>query len=352
MYKQEEGQTIVIDYGTSMIKAGFSGDDAPRAVFPPINNIEESEPKRRIHTLNYPLENYNSDGTNWDNLEKNWHHIFYNELRVAPEDHPVLLSEVPLTSNIIREKTTQIMFETYNTPVLYLSLQPVLSLYASGRITGIVLDSGANLTHSVPIYEGFPIHHAIQRLNFAGNDLTDYLMNITNTTDPSSKEIIRDIKEKITYVAFDYEKELQSVNNSSRIELPDGKFINFGTERFRCPEALFQPSFIGKESVGIHEAICNSIAKCDVDIIRELYGNIILSGGTTMFPGIAERLQRELSHLVTTTIRTKIVAPPERKYSAWIGGSILASLSSFQQIWISKEEYNDFGSSIVHRKCF
>ncbi|ELR21176.1 Actin1 [Acanthamoeba castellanii str. Neff] len=135
-------------------------------------------------------------------------------------------------------------------------------------------------------------------------------------------------------------------------ELPDGQVITIGNERFRAPEALFQPSFLGMESAGIHETTYNSIMKCDVDIRKDLYGNVVLSGGTTMFPGIADRMQKELTALAPSTMKIKIIAPPERKYSVWIGGSILASLSTFQQMWISKEEYDESGPSIVHRKCF
>jgi actin-related protein len=140
-------------------------------------------------------------------------------------------------------------------------------------------------------------------------------------------------------------------------ELPDGQVITIGNERFRCPEAMFQPSFLGMDygrwvSGGIHETTYNSIMKCDVDIRKDLYANTVLSGGTTMYPGIADRMQKEITALAPSTMKIKIIAPPERKYSVWIGGSILASLSTFQQRWISKHEYDESGPSMVHRKCF
>jgi actin beta/gamma 1 len=135
-------------------------------------------------------------------------------------------------------------------------------------------------------------------------------------------------------------------------ELPDGQVITIGNERFRCGEVLFQPSFLGMESAGIHETTYNSIMKCDVDIRKDLYGNTVLSGGSSMFPGIADRMQKEITALAPATMKIKIIAPPERKYSVWIGGSILASLSTFQSMWITKEEYNESGPAIVHRKCF
>lgn len=373
-----EGEyNLVIDNGTGMVKAGFSGEDAPRAVFPSLigrpkytsvmSGIsqkdlyvgDEAQSRRGILKLHYPIEH--GIVTSWDDMEAIWQHTFYNELRVDPEEHKVMLTEAPSNPKANREKMVQVMFDTFNVEALYVGIQATLSLYSSGRTTGMVLDSGDGVTHTVPIYEGYSMPHAIHRLNLAGRDITHYLARIMaergyNFDGSAGLEIVRDVKEKLCYVAQDFDAEMLSADASAEMEqtyeVCDGSTITLGNERFRAPEALFQPSLLGMEAEGIDQLAFDSIQACDLDVRRSLYENTVLSGGTTMYNGLQERLQASMTRLAPASVKVKIVAPPERKYSVWIGGSILSSLSSFDEQWISKEEYDEVGAKIVHRKCF
>eukprot|EP00493_Phyllostaurus_siculus_P027627 UN27975 len=368
---EEERQPVIIDNGSGRVKAGFSGEDAPRAVFPSVVGRhkhraamigiaqketyvgDEAQSKKGILKLEYPIAH--GIVTNWDDMEKIWNHTYYNELRVDPEEHNVMVTEAPMNPKVNREKITQIMFESFSVPGLYVAIQAILSLYASGRTTGIVLDSGDGVTHTVPVFEGFSLVHSIERLDLAGRDLTTYMVRILrerlpmNLDNSSGREIVRTMKENTCFVSQNYQKDLSnaeaSVDLPQDYELPDGKVVSIASERFRVPEVLFNPGMIGKEAPGIHQLIQDSISKSDIDLRRALYE-------TTMFTGLEQRLQAEVGKLAPSSVKTRVIAPPERKYSVWMGGSILSGLSSFQDMWITKDEYEEAGQCIVHRKCF
>ena len=375
---EQLSKAIVLDNGTGISKNGYAGEDQPRSVFPTMigtpkyHNIlseykhftreyyigEEASELSGIMKLNFPIEHGIVD--DWNSMEKIWHYTFYTDLRIDPSEHPVLLTEAPLNPRSNRERMGEIMFETFNVPALYVATQAVLSLYASGRVTGTVIDIGDGVSHIVPIFEGFALSHAIERVDLAGRDVTRYLQRLlrqkgVTLMTSAETEIVRDIKEKLCYIATDPEKEIMLSKKVAGMEknfmLPDGETINVGVERFLAPECFFNPSAVGKEIPPLDDLIVGAIYECDVDLRRELFSNIVLSGGSTMYPGFKERLAKEIKEQIPDSVDVRIVSPPERMYSVWIGGSILASLKTFNRMWITRREYKEMGPQVIHR-CF
>ena len=369
---------VVLDNGTGISKNGFGGEDQPRSVFPTVigkpkyGNImpdvkdysrewyigEEAMELKGIMNLQYPIEHGVVE--DWPAMERIWHYTFYTDLRIDPSEFPVLLTEAPLNPRLNREKMTEIMFETFNVPAMYIATQAVLSLYASGRTTGCVIDIGDGVSHVVPIFEGFALTHAIQRIDLAGRDVTNYLRRLLRqsgyTFDSSAeKETVRDIKEKLCYVALDPEKEIMISKRVSGMQknymLPDGETINIGIERFLAPESLFNPTVLGKELDPLDDIIVQTISDCEVDLRRDFYSNIVLSGGSTMFPGFKQRLAREIKEQIPDSVDVRIISPPERMYSVWIGGSILGSLKSMSKMWVTRRDFKEMGPEVIHR-CF
>ncbi|KAK2617037.1 actin [Conoideocrella luteorostrata] len=367
---------IVIDAGSGQVKAGMAGEDAPFTVFPTIvgepkqknamSGVEvkplyvgnEASAKRGILNLKYPVEH--GVVTDWVGMEMIWEHTFSQELRVAPSDHPILLTECPLNPKTNREKMMEIMFDTFRTPAAYVQITAVGALYASGRTTGLVLDSGDAVTHTVPIYEGFAVRKTILRADVSGRDITQVLQRELKAegfafSSSAELDIVRDIKERLCYVAENFVEEcdrpLQEI--SQDYTLPDGSVISVGQARFKAAETMFDPkTFLDVEDEygGVCGQIAKSITTSEIDLRAALARNIVLAGGNTMMTNFALRLQQDLP--LTLSSEPKVYAPPERKYSAWIGGSILASLSSFTSLAVTKDEYDEEGAAVIHRKCF
>lgn len=366
---------VIFDNGSGLFKAGIAGESSPRSVFTAIVGRskvkatmlgagqkecyigEEAQSKRGILSLNYPIDH--GIVTCWDDMERIWRHVYDYELRIKASERPVLLTEAPLNPLQNREKMTEIMFEGFMVPAMYVAVQATLALYASARITGIVMDSGDGVTHTVPIYEGYCLSHAVSRLDIAGRDVTEYFMKLLlesghTFVSTAEREIVRDIKEKLCYVALDPVQEMKARPEEIMKEyrLPDSNIIQIGNQLFRAPETLFVPANIGVEAPGVHKMIFNSIMKCDIDVRRNLYCNILLSGGSTLFPGLEERILKEMKLQVPAGMFVRIISPPERKYCVWIGASILTCLTSFKQMWVTMSDYKDFGAAVIHRKCF
>eukprot|EP00794_Sanderia_malayensis_P020169 gene20169-22144_t len=376
---QDFATPVIIDNGSGYTKAGLASSDSPSVVIPAIIGKpqyeriaqnqgaeevyvgDEAQRYRGVLKLSYPLEHGIVE--DWDGLEKLWDHVLLQQLRIDPSEHPMMLTEAPLNPKKNRERMLEIMMETYQVPAFYIAIQAVLSLYITGKTTGIVVDSGDGVTHIVPVYDGYSLPHATERMNVAGRDMTEYLMRIFaergySFTTSAEKEICKDIKEKLCYVAEDFDASTAAFETRSDgikpYMLPDGQTIQVGSEQFRSPEILFQPNLIGKDIPGVHEYLYKSIQRCDVDIRSELYSNIVLSGGTTLLKGLDKRLKLELDQLSQTKMNeiTKIQNLSERWFSVWHGAAILSNLPSFSQMWITADDYYDCGVDIVHKKCF
>ena len=378
MAEADENAIVIIDNGSGMMKAGIAGEEAPSATFPSIvgrpKNAsamqgvtqkseyigDEAQQKRGVLNLKYPISN--GIVNDWEDMEKVWHHTFYNELRVTPSEvQGVLVTEAPRNPKANREKMLTVMFETFEVANMYVAIQAVMSLYANGRSTGLVVDSGDGVTHTVPVFEGFSIPHAIEKMEIAGRVITDYAQKLLlesghSFTSTAELEIVKDIKEKLCFVAQSYDDERTAAESSSELDqaytLPDRSQITVkGTVRMQVPELIFKPDLNGKSCNSIQQLAWTSVSNSDVDVRRDLLKNVIMSGGTTMYEGISDRLKTEITNLAPDGSEIRIVASPDRKYAVWKGASTLASLSTFAASWISKEEYEEHGAAIVHRKC-
>ncbi|OCF60422.1 actin-2 [Kwoniella dejecticola CBS 10117] len=366
-------QPVVIDNGSGTIKAGFAGEEQPSCYIPSFvgrpkhprvmagaiqDNLfigRRAQELRGLLKIKYPMEH--GVVTDWDDMERIWGWVYGEGLKALSEEHPVLLTEAPLNPRQNRDVAAQIFFETFNVPAFFTSVQAVLSLYSSGRTTGIVLDSGDGVTHAVPVFEGFSMPHAIRRIDIAGRDVTDHLQLLLRKSGyylhtSAEKEVVRTIKEKTCYLAINPAKEEKDQSGAwEEFRLPDGKVIQLGVERFLAPEILFNPELIGQEYPGVHQVIVDSINRTDLDLRKSLFSNIVLSGGSTLCTGFGDRLLNEVKKLALKDVKLKIYAPPERKYSTWIGGSILAGLSTFKKMWVSADEYKE-DPDIIHKKAF
>ena len=373
---------VIIDNGSGMVKAGFSGEEAPAAVFPSVVGTpktksamhgvsqkehyvgEEAISKKGILEITYPIAHGKVE--NWEDMTRVWHHTFYSCLRVDPKDcGGALLTEAPLQPKANREKMAEIMFESIQVSKFYVAIQAVMSLYSAGRTTGLVVDSGDGVSHTVPVYEGFSIPHAINRMDIAGRVLTGYVKKLVlehlgeDMTSSSEMEVVKGIKESLCFVAETSEQydELvasaaSSTEHDKNYTLPDKRVLNVkGAVRFKGPELLFKPDLDGWSCDSIHKLTVGSIEKSDLDVRKELAKQMILSGGSTMYQNLPERLKAECVAALPAGSEVRVIADASRKYSVWRGASTLSTLSSFAASWVTSAEYEELGAAIIGRKC-
>jgi len=360
----------VLEIGDGLTKAGYAGDDVPRAIFPTLvgrprhqgvmvgmggKHIyvgDEAQAKRGILNLERPVQQ--GKVVDWEDWEKLVHHSFYNELRVAPEEHDALLIHPPDASDDDRAHMAKVLFETFNVPKLALASSASLSLYAAGRITGLAVVSGAECTWITPVIYGKEHRQPVQRLDIGTVGLTEHLIKLLSDryslTTTAEREVANDIRQKMVYVATDFEKEVHTSKTSSRLqksyEFPDGQVISLDSEQFATAEAFFQPTLMGLDQDSLPKQIVKALEACDEADRAELSQNIVLSGENTLYPGLGERLTKELQRLGMKD--AKVIAEPARKNAAWIGGSIFASLAGFSQDYAtSKEDFKAKGAQAL-----
>ncbi|XP_035297109.1 actin-3-like isoform X3 [Cricetulus griseus] len=363
---------LICDYGSGFSKVGFAGTETPLAVFPTVigklkhNNllvgVEEQEcfigdeVQNNLERLNLDYPITQGTITNWDNMEKIWHHTFYNVLHIAPEQHPVMITEPPLNSKHVKSRTTQFSGQG----MICISQRPPRpgSSSSAHHGTGTTIESGEGMTYIVPVVNGYPLPLSTIKLDVAGQDLTAYLLQLLSNSgnllvSTADREYVRNLKEKHSYVALDYDMEISKASGSSiqkTFHLPDGKEVNLGQEAFMCLEALFKTSLVGKTKPGIHMQAQESITSCDHSHWKTLFGNIMLSGGTGACTGLQFRLQREIARLVSPDVCVQVATSPYAKYGAWVGASILCSLPLFKNMWVTSHEYREIGSSVTCRR--
>jgi len=376
-------KVLVCDNGTGFVKCGYAGTNFPEHIFPSmvgrpmlrssakVGDIEikdlmvgdEASQLRSMLECSYPMDN--GIVRNWEDMMHVWDYTFgETKLNVNPRECKVLLTEPPLNPSGNREKMIEVMFEKYGFHGVFIAIQAVLTLYAQGLLTGVVIDSGDGVTHICPVYEGFALPHLTRRLDIAGRDITKYLIKLlllrgyafNHTAD---FETVRMMKEKLCYVGYDIEQEqklaLETTFLVENYTLPDGRTISLSGERFEAPEALFQPHLIDVEGVGVAELLFNTIQAADMDTRPEFYKHIVLSGGTTMYPGLPSRLEREIKQLYLERVlsgdssrlskfKIRIEDPPRRKHMVYLGGAVLADImKNKEDFWISKAEYDEKG---------
>lgn len=378
---------LVVDNGTGYVKAGWAGANFPQHSFPsiigrPILRAEErgstlpsgaqikdimvgdlASEYRNYLQVTQPLEH--GIVRNWEDMRHLWDYTFDEKLQVRTQGRKILLTEPPMNPTKNREKMCEIMFEEYKFGGVYVAVQAVLTLYAQGLQTGVVVDSGDGVTHIVPVYDGFSLPHLTRRLDVAGRDVTRYLIKLLlmrgyafNRT--ADFETVRQIKEKLCYMSYDIELDKRLAEETTALvenyTLPDGRVIKVGSERFEAPECMFQPALVDVEQPGCAEMLFNTIQAAPVDVRSELYKHVVLSGGSSMYAGLPSRLEKEIKQLYLTKVlhgdperlskfKLKIEDPPRRKHMVFLGGAVLADIMKDREsFWVSREEWDEQGT--------
>ncbi|OAF65697.1 Actin-like protein 4, partial [Intoshia linei] len=413
IYGGDEVGAVVIDVGSYSVRVGYAGEDAPRWDIPTHMGQRTNEDGSKNYfigsnQINHPIQNmdivsYVKHGLidDFTLFEQKLNHIYNNCLHSSSEVHPLLMSEPVWNTKAQREQMCELIFETYNVPAYYVSKSAVLSAFSHGKSAALVVDSGAVHTTCTPVYDGYILNNAVVKSPLGGDfisiqsklllskmniDITpQYLVEskvhtsvlekpnfkrkeLKNVTDSfhnySTKRLLQDFSFHVTNVNLESfnKDQTEKINGGFDVipvtySFPNGCSHDFTKERYRICEGLFNANcmedIFNSNALTTSNAILTSMSLCDVDIRPLLCNNIISVGGNSLIKGFNERLANELSQFKNNKIKLLSTnnIPSEKRFSSWVGGSILASLGSFQQMWISKEEYEENGRRIIDRKC-
>jgi actin-related protein len=359
-------EAAIFECGSGFSKVGYSRDKAPRAVFPTVvgrprgsrakaGAVGEAALARDQKAVELMRPVQHGVTTDWETMENIWEYIMLNHMSTPIEETPLLITETPLNSKKNREKLAEVMFETYKPPSLYLALKPVLSLYAHGETSGCVLQSGDDVTHALCVKDGYAISGTVVKSHAGGRAGTEHMRREMAARGPDpggmpSDQKVRELKERNGRVSLHFDAEPLGTTSYA---LPDGQRFEIGKERFACAEANFNPSCIGGAGVGFVDCITESINMChETGMKKIMYESIVIAGGNTMYRNTDVRLRSSVNELLSgKSFTAKIAATGNRKHYAWIGGSVISSLSTFQDMMITEADYKENGANIVHLKC-
>lgn len=284
------------------------------------------------------------------------------KLEVNSDECSVLIAESPINPRYLRERLSEIMFEYFEVPALCVQDTSVLSLLSTGFTTGTVVESGDSSTYTSVVYEGKLLKEAIPKTFYAGRSLTNFLAKLMSKRKdkaPSDLPVnyAKALKEKLVFVSEDYDADLKLAKSTDFYErmytLPDGESIIINEERLLCGEGLFSPDMYGCDCPGIHLQVHRTLELVDAHVRKLACRNIVLSGGNTMFSGLAMRLQIEMNKLFPSNLGVKVLETPssERHYAAWVGGSVVASLDSMQNKWVSRHDFLEHGPQVINQRA-
>eukprot|EP00759_Apiculatamorpha_spiralis_P026122 PhF_6_TR29263/c0_g1_i2/m.42862/K05692/ACTB_G1; actin beta/gamma 1 len=338
--------------------------------------------RRGVLGMHHPVKN--GKVVDWDNMERLWSHLFYDEMHVSPEECCFLMTEAPgVADNRGKDKVMEVLFESFNVKGTYSTTTSSLALYSYGLTTGIVIESGLDCTSAIPVHEGYTLSRQVSKVDVGGDSLTKYLTHLLNTkgytfSTENEIDVVQSMKESICYVADDFGEAVTAHKDVTfKYNLPDGQSIVMDVEKFKCPEVLFDfgmydPSMEPKDEVrtdfgdifepsfpkGLPWLAYSAIHKLEPSLRKEMFNKIVLAGGNTLFSGLQsrvltgiQRLYKEM-HPGESSIPISVLETPCRQYSTWLGGSMLGMLSMFNNMVVTRKQYEEFGSFIAASKCF